>query len=156
MRGTTLVTSVLCSFLMVLSAITSLTVTSARPASGDRNSLKSLEAFTSDGPSAGPGNVSGTLYDNATVGVLSPNFWSINGQTKQNRSFTSDLGVGTFLNSTPIGASPGLVRYGQLSDFCDVANNSLWAAGPTSGTIVGGCQYNITSFKAWCYWRVPL
>ena len=92
--------------------------------------------------SSPPPTVSGTLVLRSGGGMMSKNFLGIVAHTAGRNSFHVDPGVGTFLNNS----SMGITRYGEGEDACDVVNNTLY--NDNGGVMSGGCQYNITAFKA--------
>jgi hypothetical protein len=87
----------------------------------------------------------------ANNGPIPAGFWGFVAQTAGSHAFTTDPSLGQYVNSTPVTE----IRYGEGDDACNVTSNTGWAPGPSGGVVTGGCGYNITSFKAWCYSTTP-
>ncbi len=99
------------------------------------------------------GGVTATLTVGSAVGThLASPFWGIN--TADNYSVASQLGLGTFLNSTPV----TVIRLAGGDDGYDPTTATEHEA-PPSGVgkyvAVPGALVNFTWFKAWCYSRTP-
>ncbi|HEV2316815.1 MAG TPA: hypothetical protein VGV89_04490 [Thermoplasmata archaeon] len=89
------------------------------------------------------------LNQGPLVAVTPPTFWSLDLQTNNSSGVWSDATVRAFLNATPF----TWVRYGELTEECNISADRLYAS---NGTVVpGGCLYNLTAFKDWCWSRTP-
>jgi YVTN family beta-propeller protein len=96
----------------------------------------------------------GTLENRGAVGSFPSTFWSINAQTAHYYSIPNDSSLGRLVNSTPI----RLIRYGEQSDQCDIANDTFWTAGNNSTLGIKhahDCAFSIADFKVWCYSITP-
>jgi hypothetical protein len=76
-------------------------------------------------------------------------FWSLDLQTNISNGVWTDPTVRSFLNQSPF----NWVRYGELTEECNITSNTLYA--PNGTVVTGGCLYNLTAFKQWCWSRTP-
>ncbi len=87
--------------------------------------------------------VPATLVVRGYVGEFSPQFYAVAAHTAQPSGLAHDPGVQTLLNASPI----RFLRYGAGSDSCDPIHNISYSP---NGTPRSGCDYDLSSLKAWC------
>ncbi len=85
-----------------------------------------------------------TLLAGPKVGVTPGTFWAISGHTTQARGWATDGTIQSYLNQSPF----RWVRLGQGSDNCNITTNQEYN---DSGVVTGGCDFNVSAFKGWCF-----
>jgi hypothetical protein len=79
----------------------------------------------------------------APVATTPSTFWSVDALTRCATCLSSNASVGVFLNETPF----TWLRYGGGSDECNATTNTVYSS---NGVASNGCEYNLTSLRAWC------
>jgi hypothetical protein len=93
--------------------------------------------------------VSGVLSSTGSVVAYpSGDFLGVTAASKSATAFTSDPGIQSYLNSTDI----GFYKLEVSADYCNQTIDRKWS---DSGTELGRCSFNDSSFVEWCMSKLP-